>query len=97
MALDPPGFGVSGFCFFFFSLLLVLVFLVVVLYLSLLLSCIASCLFWISPHLALNPPYFVFFWCFCCLFFICFSIGKPVFPPKKAIFVYLSVFPLVSL
>ena len=60
------------------------------------------------PHLALNPPYlftfcfFVlflfFFFFFLCLFFICFLNRKTLFfPLKKAIVVYLSVFPFVSL
>ena len=47
------------------------------------------------PHLALNPPYV-----FCFFFFVflsLFLIEKPCFPPKKAILVYLSVFPFVSL
>ena len=56
------------------------------------------------PHLALNPPFSLFF---VCLFFFCFCFPffvlnrkKNLFPPpprKKAISVYLSVFPFVSL
>ena len=46
------------------------------------------------PHLALNPPYFLFvlFFCFC-LFFSLLSFvfidKKPVFPPKKGIFLFI--------
>ena len=47
------------------------------------------------PHLALNPPYV--FWFFSFVILSLFLIEKPCFPPKKAILVYLSVFPFVSL
>ena len=55
------------------------------------------------PRLALNPPYFswffLFFVCFvflCFFSFLCFSLKKPVLPPKKEFFVYLWVSPFVS-
>ena len=45
------------------------------------------------PHLALNPPYVFFF-----VFLSLFLIEKSVSPPqKKAILVYLCLFPFVSL
>ena len=52
------------------------------------------------PHLALNPPYFLFvFCCFfsCFCFFVFLKIKKKTcFPPKKGIFVVnYSVFPFV--
>ena len=41
------------------------------------------------PHLALNPPYFLFFWGFCffsLLCFLCFLIDKKTcFPPRKGL------------
>ena len=53
------------------------------------------------PHLALNPPYsfvfvfFLFLFFFSLLYFLCFLIDKkPVFPLKKAFFVYFQCLPL---
>ena len=53
-----------------------------------------------SPHLALNPPYFLFVFCFCCyslLFFFGFNRKRLFFTLRKGIFVYLSVSPFLSL
>ena len=55
------------------------------------------------PHLALNPPYFIFFFSVFIFVFFCFLVfafarKKPCFPPKKGIFcVVFSVSPFVSL
>ena len=56
------------------------------------------------PHLAPNPPYFIFFRFFVfvlCFVFFCFLVFafaiKALFPPQKGIFCIFSVSPFVSL
>ena len=95
-------------CCFFFVLFFCLFFLVFDFFVSVFFGGFKGQVRWPKgpPHLALNPPYlfifvflfFCFFFFFLCLFFICFLNRKTLFfPLKKAIFVYLSVFPFVSL
>ena len=46
------------------------------------------------PHLALNPPYLFFFFCF--LSFLCSHRKTLFFPLKRAFFVYFSLSPFLS-
>ena len=95
LALNPPLFLVFVFCLLFFFF--VYFFGVFVFFVSVFFGGFKGQVRWPKgpPHLALNPPYFLFF--FLCLFFIAFNRKPQFFPIKKAIFVYLSVFPFVSL